>query len=255
MLIDAGGGSFLRFGEAGARLGDLELVGISHLHPDHVADLPALLWLSETARQRPLRIAGPDAGGVFPGFHTFLARLFDGDSGAFPILAGTLGQPGRGIRLDVTSLAAGVGTSSEVPVDSTIQVSAIGVPHGDVPSIAYRVRVDDRTIVFGSDQNGSSARFSEFASGADVLVMHLAISDSGPDDLANLHARPVTVGKVAQKASPKKLVLSHFMQPPAASRMPQWFSLTDIDAAIAGVKKSFTGSVEAATDLQCIPVR
>ncbi|MDH3622059.1 MAG: MBL fold metallo-hydrolase, partial [Gammaproteobacteria bacterium] len=35
VLIDAGGGSFLRFGEAGARFEDLDFVGLSHLHTDH----------------------------------------------------------------------------------------------------------------------------------------------------------------------------------------------------------------------------
>src|ERR1700732_5453122 len=43
MLIDIGGGTYLRFGQSEAKLSDLALVGISHLHPDHVSDLPALL--------------------------------------------------------------------------------------------------------------------------------------------------------------------------------------------------------------------
>jgi ribonuclease BN (tRNA processing enzyme) len=46
MLVDVGGGTFLRFGQAQAKLSDLSLVAISHLHPDHVSDLPALLELS-----------------------------------------------------------------------------------------------------------------------------------------------------------------------------------------------------------------
>jgi ribonuclease BN (tRNA processing enzyme) len=41
MLIDMGGGTYLRFAQSGAKLSDLALVGISHLHPDHVSDLPA----------------------------------------------------------------------------------------------------------------------------------------------------------------------------------------------------------------------
>ena len=46
ILVDMGGGAFLRFGQTQAKLSDLSLVAISHLHPDHVSDLPALLWLS-----------------------------------------------------------------------------------------------------------------------------------------------------------------------------------------------------------------
>ena len=41
MLVDMGGGSYLRFGQSQAKLNDLALVAISHLHPDHVSDLPA----------------------------------------------------------------------------------------------------------------------------------------------------------------------------------------------------------------------
>jgi ribonuclease BN (tRNA processing enzyme) len=43
----------------------ISLTAISHLHPDHVSDLPALLWVSECARQKPLKLAGPSSGGAF----------------------------------------------------------------------------------------------------------------------------------------------------------------------------------------------
>ena len=61
-----GGGAFLRFGQAQAKLSDLSLVAISHLHPDHVSDLPALLWLSHQARKDPLPIVGPSGNDVAP---------------------------------------------------------------------------------------------------------------------------------------------------------------------------------------------
>jgi glyoxylase-like metal-dependent hydrolase (beta-lactamase superfamily II) len=40
LLVDAGGGVFLRFGEAKARFESLD---VTHLHVDHVSDLAALL--------------------------------------------------------------------------------------------------------------------------------------------------------------------------------------------------------------------
>ena len=43
VMIDTGGGSFLRFGEAGASFEGLDFVGLSHFHTDHSADFPALL--------------------------------------------------------------------------------------------------------------------------------------------------------------------------------------------------------------------
>src|SRR5690349_7493790 len=51
MLVDIGGGTYLRFAQSGAKLSDLALIAISHLHPDHVSDLPALLWLSHFQRK------------------------------------------------------------------------------------------------------------------------------------------------------------------------------------------------------------
>lgn len=255
VMVDVGGGTFLRFGEAGAKLADLSLLAISHLHPDHVADLPALLWLSELARQQPLKIAGPTGSGVFPAFDAFITRLFDPGSGAFPILAGTLGETGQGVRLEVIRVTAEVGITSTVMSDSLLQVSALGVPHGNVPSIAYRVRIDNRTIVFGSDQNGTDAGFSDFAADADVVVMHLGLSQRAPDGLAQIHARPATVGKLAQNARAKRLVLSHFMQAPMAVQTPDWFSLFALGEAVAEVGKHFNGPIEAAADLQCTVVR
>ena len=61
ILIDMGGGAQYRFGQSQAKLEDLWMVGISHLHPDHVSDLPAFLWLSHEVRKEPLKILGPAA--------------------------------------------------------------------------------------------------------------------------------------------------------------------------------------------------
>ena len=253
-MVDVGGGTFLRFGEAGAQLKDLSLLAISHVHPDHVADLPALLWLSELARQTPLRIAGPSGAGPFPAFDVFVRRLFDAETGAFPILGGTLGARGQGVRLDVVSVDAAPGTSSVVPTDGALEVTAIGVPHGNVPSLAYRIRVGGRSIVFGSDQNGTDPRFSEFAQGADLMVLHLGLSQRAPEPLAQLHARPATLGLVAQRAQPKHLVLSHLMHGPPAVPTPEWFSLFDLGQAVAEVRKHYSGPIDVAVDLQCVPV-
>lgn len=255
VMVDAGGGTFLRFGEAGARLEDLSLLAISHLHPDHVSDLPALLWLSEVARQQPLKIAGPTGAGAFPSIDAFIRRLFDSSSGAFPILGGTLGQPGHGVRLDVVAVDATVGASSTIWSDADLEVSAIGVPHGNVPSIGYRIRAGDRSIVFGSDQNGSDERFASFAAGADALIMHFALSARAPDAIAQVHARPAAVGQVAQKARAKRLVLSHFIQAPSTAKTAEWFSLSDLRGAVGEARKHFSGRIDTAVDLQCIPVR
>ena len=214
VMVDAGGGAYLRFAEAGARLADLSLLAISHLHPDHVADLAALLWQSDRLRRQTLRIAGPSGAGLFPPMDVFVRRLFD-SSGAFPILGGTVGQRGGGVRLDVTTVDVGAGIPTQVLLDQDLEVTALGVPHGDVPTLAYRVRLGNRTVVLGSDQAGTNPRFIEFALGADVLVLHLSVTAAASDALALRHARPAVVGSVAASIGPRLLVLSHLIEAPA----------------------------------------
>jgi len=92
VLVDAGGGVFLRFGESGARIEDLELVALTHLHADHVADLPALVksgFFSD--RTAPLSVSGPGAGGDYPSVAQFLRAEFDAKGETFRYLAGALG--------------------------------------------------------------------------------------------------------------------------------------------------------------------
>src|SRR5712671_883165 len=96
LLFDMGGGAYIRFGQSRAKIADLAMVGISHLHPDHTSDLAALMWGSNRLRSEPLPIVGPSGNDVAPDFATFLGRMFDAKTGAFQVLGSVLGavQPG-----------------------------------------------------------------------------------------------------------------------------------------------------------------
>ncbi|MGH6611928.1 MAG: MBL fold metallo-hydrolase, partial [Burkholderiaceae bacterium] len=245
VLIDIGGGAFLRFGQSQAKLADLSLLAISHLHADHVSDLPALLWLSDEARKEPLPIVGPSGNNLTPAFPAFLSRLFDDNSGAFPLLSRTLGSANnmaRGVRLEIGVVDIAKTQPSTVFDRHDLAVTAIGIPHGNVPTLAYRVRTRDMSIVFSSDQNGTDPAFVDFARGADVLIMHLAIAAGASASAHSLHASPAVVGRVARDAGVRRLIVSHI-------------GLFDLDAAIADIKKSYTGPLTIGADLQCTQVR
>ena len=243
MLVDMGGGTFLRFGQAQAKLSDLSLVAISHLHPDHVSDLPALLWLSHQARKDPLPIVGPSGNNVAPAFPMFLSRLFDEKNGAFQVLGPTLGgaqsKTGGGVRLDVGVVDVTKAEPSTVYDREGVTVTALGIPHGNLPTLAYRVQTRDVSVVFSSDQTGTNPRFVEFAKGAKVLVMHLAIAAGASSPL---HASPAVVGRVAQDAGVGRLIVSHIGE-------------FNLDAAIAELKKFYTGPLTVGADLQCTQVQ
>jgi ribonuclease BN (tRNA processing enzyme) len=240
ILVDLGGGAFLRFGQAQAKLSDLSLVAISHLHPDHVSDLPALLWLSHEARKDPLPIVGPSGNDAAPTFPLFLSRLFDEKNGAFQVLGSTLGgNTAGGVRLDVRVVDATKAEPSTAYDQQGVIVTALGIPHGNVPTLAYRVQTRDVSIVFSSDQTGTNPRFVEFAKGANVLVMHLAIGAGASNPR---HASPAVVGRVARDAGVGRLIVSHIGE-------------FDLDAALAELKKFYTGPMTVGADLQCTQVQ
>ena len=241
VLIDAGGGTFLRFGEAGASFAELDFVGLSHLHTDHSADFPALLTSGNFAdRDRPLPVAGPDGDGVFPGLNGYLHAMLNADDGAYAYLSsfldGSNDTPMLTPREVEGSEPAVVYTSEDLSVD------ALHVPHGIVPAVAFRVVIDDQTLVFASDQNGDDPAFIDFARGASILVMHMVVPDGASGVARRLHAPPGVIGEVAAEIDPGKLVLSHFMAR----------SLRDLEQNVALVRARYKGDVILADDLACV---
>ena len=229
----------------------MSLLAVSHLHPDHISDLPAFLWLSHEVRKEPLQIVGPSGNAAAPDFPTFLTRLFDEKNGAFPVLGATLGgkrrdipdgplSTGGGVRLDVGVVDVTKAEPSIVFDRDGLTVTAQGIPHGNMPTLAYRVKVSNMSIVFSSDQMGTDPKFVDFAKGANVLIMHLALPAGAKNN--PLHAAPEVVGRVAQEAGVGRLVVSHI-------------GLFDLDAAIADVRKFYNGPLVVGADMQCTPVQ
>jgi len=239
ILVDAGGGAYVRFGQAGAKFSDLSMILVSHLHPDHVSDLPGVLWSGRMTRNDTLPIIGPSGNEAAPSFSAFLDRQFDPKNGAFEVLASTMpaGPGGPGVRLSASVVDVTKQEPTTVFDRDGTKVTALGIPHG-LPTLAYRVETQGKTIVFSSDQNGTNPRFPAFAKGADLLLMHLAIGvgANNPNQ-----ALPAVVGSVAQSASPKRLVLSHIAN-------------FDLDAAVADVKRNYSGPLTVGADLQCTQV-
>ena len=241
VLIDAGGGSFLRFGEAGAHFTDLDFVGLSHLHTDHSADFPALLKSGNFSdRERPLPIAGPEGDGIFPGLNAFLAAMLDRESGAYGYLGGFLDGAAGTPKLTPREVATGA--PSILWSSEEISIEGMRVPHGIVPAVAFRVRAGDTTVVFASDQNGSDPAFVDFAKGASILVMHMVVSEDVRGVGRRLHAPPSVIGEVAGRAQPGKLVLSHLMAR----------SLKDLEGNVQLVKRGYNGDIVVAEDLACV---
>jgi ribonuclease BN (tRNA processing enzyme) len=245
VLIDAGGGTFVRFGESKARIEDLDLIAITHFHADHVGDLPALIksgFFSD--RSHALAISGPDGGEDFPSLEEFLADEFDPKRGAFRYLSGALDGSAGLFKLEPRQVAAAGRTPVVVFRSGELAIEAVGVPHGPVPALGYVIRIRGRTAAFSGDQNGSDDAFWSLAKDADLLIMDSAIPEK-PDEVAGrLHATPGTIGRRAADAGIRHVVLSHLMAR----------SLAVLDANLAIIRRHFKGRLDVASDLACYRV-
>src|ERR1700739_4199736 len=84
LLVDAGGGSALRFGESGATMSQLDAILFSHFHVDPSGGFRALVkssWFED--RARPLPVYGPRGNDFMPSTTEFVADLFGGERGAY----------------------------------------------------------------------------------------------------------------------------------------------------------------------------
>src|SRR5271155_1536239 len=88
VVLDAGGGSALRFGESGAQMSQADVFLFSHFHVDHSGDFPALIfssWFED--RKRPLPIYGPSSNKYMPSTTEFVHDLFSDPHGAWRYLS------------------------------------------------------------------------------------------------------------------------------------------------------------------------
>lgn len=245
VMVDAGAGTFARLKESGADRQQIELLALSHFHPDHASEVPGLLW----SGMRPqLSISGPSGNDGFPSLDAFLSALVGPTASAFPVL-------GPVVHLQKVTVDVGRNEPTEVYSKGGLRVTGISVPHRDVPSVGYRIDVGGVSVAFGGDQTGTNPAFTRMVNGVDVLVLHLTVSEEAAGLVAELHAKPSVVGRIAAEAAPGLLVLSHLGAEDARSPNYRSLSLSNLDGSLQRVRGNYGGPVLVAKDLECVPVR
>ena len=246
VLVDAGGGSALRFGQSGATMSMLDVILFSHFHVDHSGDFAALIkssWFED--RTRPLPIYGPPGNDVMPSTTEFVSDLFGAQHGAYRYLSELLEPDEQGsYKMQPHNVVAG-STPEEVFRSSDLTASAVRVIHGVFPSLAWRVDVAGKSIVFSGDTNGNDPGLARLAASADLFIAHNAVPEGVTGVERNLHMPPSVIGQIAARAHVKSLVLSH--------RMLR--TLGKEDQTLAEIRKTYSGPVAFANDLDCFPVK
>ena len=259
-VIDAGDGVARRIAKAGFNIRDVGVVFITHHHDDHTAGLGTLMSAAwDNQRTKPINVYGPPR----------TEELVKAAVQYFTISAEIrIADGGRTIPIEQLFFGHDVGPGM-IYQDANIKVTAIenthfgfhkGAAAGKHKSYSYRFETPGRVIVFTSE-TGPFAGLVEFAKGADLLVAEANSIEQRMQDLirsgqwqvmtteeqarikrqmAEGHLSPEDVGKLADGAAVKSVVLSHLT----------WKADDDYSGWADEVKKHFSGPVLIAKDLK-----
>lgn len=238
-IVDCGPGVVRRAVQAGLTMRQLTRVFITHLHSDHTAGCPDLIFTpAVTGREEPLEIYGP------PGLRAMTNHILSAWKEDMNIrLHGLEPSVPRAYIVHAHDVKPG-----EIYRDDAVRVIAFPVPHGSWKhAYGYRFEAKDKTIVLSGD-TAYSPSLIEAAKGCDILI-HEVYSQAGlakrtPDWQkyhSVFHTSGRDVGRVAAQVRPKKLVLYH--------QLPMGETPEEV---LGEVREQFNGEVVYGKDLDVI---
>jgi ribonuclease BN (tRNA processing enzyme) len=215
LLIDMGSGTLERLLKVGITIHDVDMILLTHTHPDHVADLVPFLFGSkyhEEPRRRDLTLIG---GKGFQVFFDALRNVYKGS-----------------IESDLFDLHL---TESEDESHGFQGFRILTKPMAHLPgSIAFRIEGDDGKSVVLSGDTDYNINLVELATYTDLLVLESAFPD---DKKVEGHLSPSLAGRIASEARCKKLVLTHF------------YPICDTVDMRSPCASTYQGPIEIASDL------
>jgi len=187
ILIDSGPGALRKMLEVGITYLDMDLILYTHLHPDHVADLVAILFASkygDLPREKDLLCAGG------AGFKPYFEKLKS--------LYGSWIEP-KSYQLTIKEL------SKDPLLYRGIKVLSKPMAHLH-NSLGYRIEFKDGKSVAVSGDTDYCQNLIDLAFKVDLLVTECSFPD---EKKVEGHLTPSLAGRIALESRCKKLLLTH----------------------------------------------
>lgn len=221
LLVDSGFGSLKQLQKCFDPL-KIHNFLLTHLHLDHALNLPAfiafkkqaLYWKATTDKSQ-LNVFGPR------GLEEFYSHL----EKCYPYLADLP------FKVELSEL------KNNKLKWFGFKIKSKPVQH-KVNALGYRIKEKNKTIAFSGD-SGYCEELIELGENVDLLVLECSFPSKLKRDY---HLTPEQCGKIAKKANPKKLLLTHFY--PAVEK-------TNI---LSEVRENFKGELLLARDLMELEV-
>jgi ribonuclease Z len=241
LLFDCGRGATIRLAQVGVPLGTISRLFLTHLHSDHVIQIPDLLltgWVGG-GRKVPLEVWGPEG----------TTRMMDHFQQAFAFdihMRRDVDEkaPGDGVRVVSQDIKQGV-----VFDQQGVKVTAFLVDHSPVtPAFGYRIDYRGRSVVLSGDTRVSE-NLIRFAQGVDVLVHEVLDAETVRDwfptnpkvaeAILAKHTTPEQAGEVFSRVKPRLAVYSH---------------APDAERVISQTRKTYAGPLQGAEDMLTIEI-
>ena len=217
-FFDLGSGALGNFTGLKLPLNSGSKVFLTHLHADHVGDMPGLVWsLAKSGRKVPVELWGPagatkELGTLSYANHLMLAHAWDTES--------LKEHPNRtGAQIIAT----------EVPYDKPTKIyerngviiSSFPVKHIIDGAVGFRLDYNGRSIVYSGDTSPCDSVQTACEGGVDLLIHEtfptvetFAKKASVPTEHARIvvnhsHTSPGMVGEIFKKAGARMSVMFH----------------------------------------------
>lgn len=263
-LIDIGTGATRNMISANIDPLSVQALFLTHLHFDHIADLPVFMigsWMS--GKDGASVLYGPE------GTSDMVGKLFEGGAFDVDIRARAQYRQRQGnmevLRPETRQMASGV-----IFEDDRVKVTAMPVDH--IPPeicacFGLKLECDNKTMVFSGDTT-ALPEMVEFASDADLLIHEAtfpeaAIAYRAQNGIGTFsHTSPRELGRIARDARVRHLIATHIghwdstnpiVKKLAAQHMPvEIMGPQLMDQVVADIRESYDGPVQIAQDLLTI---
>ena len=219
-FFDLGSGALANFDGLQLPVTSTTKVFLTHLHADHMGDLPTLLGsLAKSGRRDPVEIWGPAGETKELGTLVFAQHLDAAMAWDYLSMSGHPGQSGA--RL----------IPKEVPYDKPatvyerngVTISSFPVVHIMNGAVGYRLDYKGNSVVFSGDTRPCKTLIEACKGGVDLLIHEtfpsaavFAKKESVPEKQAemvvsNTHTSPAMAGKVFKRAGARMSVMWHLV--------------------------------------------
>jgi len=233
-LIECGPGITNQIKKAGFNPVEIDNVFLTHFHVDHIIEFPFFVKSTYlTGRSGPINVYGPT------GMNEFMDNLMNKTCYYIPPLIRKLRD--KEVVLNVKEFDKGV-----ILEEDNLKVEALNVLHDEsvlkiMKTNCYKFSVDGKSIVISGDFEACKA-LTDMSKDVDILIAECSM----PEEVGYKpgHCLPSALGKLAQDAKVKKVVVMHLFPPHRGKEQE----------AIDIIKEYFTGEVVIANDFDVFEV-